>query len=369
MYFKKIVFTGGPCGGKTTLIKEVTEYLKEKDCEVLILPEAATKIFGIGFRYDMINNIDNFQKLIFDAQIAQEKLVDFVLNLNKKSNKKFIVIYDRGVLDNKAYFDSHEGFDNLLNSEYSEIDFLDSYDLVFDIITLADCKPDEYNLSSNEARSEDKDLALKIDRKTSNAWAGHRNINIINTSITIDEELEIIKNKIDELLACETTKETKSVELDNDIDDFYEYNDNNSRLIKIEEIIINIPSNKNVSYKVFKRTYKDKNSYILNVSYNKNNKNICVYDCKLTESEYKKIISSFKIKETLKYRQLSFIKERQAYDIKFYSDKTILEYEENVLNEEFVLPKPIKIKENEYKRELILKPMMKLSIVKENFVV
>ena len=369
MYFKKIVFTGGPCAGKTTLIEKVTEYLKEKDCEVLILPEAATKIFGIGVRYDMINNIDNFQKIIFDAQKAQEDLVDFILKLNQNSDKKYIIIYDRGVLDNKAYFDSHVGFDNLLKNECSEIDFLDSYDLVFDIITLADCKPEEYNLSSNEARSEDKDLALKIDRKTSNAWAGHRNINIINTSISIEEELEIIKNKIDELLCSTTTKEIKSIELDNDIEDFYEYNDDNSRLIKIEENIINIPSNKNVSYKLFKRTYKDKDSYILNVSYDRNNKTICVYDYKLTESEYKEIIGNFRIKETLRYIQLSFIKERQAYDIKFYTDKTILEYEENVLNEEFVLPKPIKIKENEYKRELILKPMMKLSMLKGNVIV
>lgn len=369
MYCKKIVFTGGPCAGKTTLINKVKEYLEEKDCEVLIVPEAATKIFGMGVRYDMINSIDNFQKVIFDIQKAQEDMVDYILNLNKNTNKKFIIIYDRGILDNKAYFENYIGFDNLLGSEYNEIDFLDSYDLVFDIITLADCKPEKYNLSSNEARDEDIDLAFKIDRKTSNAWAGHRNINIINTSISVEEELDIIKNKIDELLNYINTKEIKTIELDNDIEDFTNYDDNNSRLIEVEENIIDVPTNKDVYYKLYKRTYKGKNSYLMNVSYKKDDKLITIYDSKISEDDYKQIIFDYKIRDSIKYKQLSFVKNRQVYDIKFYNDKTLLEYEENLLNEKFILPEPLKIKENSFERKKLLKPIINLPVVKHSVIV
>lgn len=369
MYFTKIVFTGGPCAGKTTIIDMVSKYLKEKDCEVLVVPETATQIFGIGIRYNMINSIDKFQKIIYDFQRKQEEIIDNILNMNKNTNKKFIIIYDRGILDNKAYFDDHTGFDNLLGAAYNEIDYLDNYDMVFNLITLADCNPKKYDLSSNEARSEDKDLALKLDRKTSNAWAGHRNMNIINSSISIEEEFEIIKNKLEETLDSINTREIKTLELDNNLDDFDNYDDNNSRLIEIEENILNIPSIKDVEYKICKRTYKGKSSYIFNVSYKKDNKLITIYDSKISEYSFKEIISNYKMKDIIKYKQLSFITNRQEYNIKFYNNETILEYEENKLNNEFILPEPLKIKEKSYERKILLKPVMKIPMVKQSIVV
>lgn len=369
MYFKKIVFTGGPCAGKTTIIDMVSKYLKEKNYEVLVVPETATQLFGIGFRYNMVNNIDQFQKIIYDFQKKQEETIDNILNMNKNTNKKFVIIYDRGVLDNKAYFDNYIGFDNLINSPNSEIDYLDNYDMVFNLITLADCNPEKYNLSSNEARSEDRELAVKIDRKTSNAWAGHRNINIINTSISIDEEFKIIKNKLDESLDNINTKEIKTMELDNILDDFDEFNDNNSRLIEIEENVLNISSTKDVDYKLYKRTYKGKNSYIFNVSYKKDNKLITIYDSKISENDYKQIIFDYKMKDIIKYNQLSFIENRQEYNIKFYNNETILEYEENKLNNEFILPEPLKIKQKTYERKILLKPVIKIPMVKQSIVV
>ena len=369
MYYKKIVFTGGPCSGKSTLIKKLKKYLESKDCEVLIIPETATKTFDTGFRYDMVYNVDNFQKVLFDIQKSQEDMVNYILNLNKDTNRKFIIIYDRGILDNKAYFDNYKAFDKLLGTTNSEISVLDSYDMVFNLITLADCKPEEYNLSSNEARSEDKELALKIDRKTSNAWAGHRNINIINTSISVEEELDIIKRKIDELLNYINTKEIKTIELDNEIEDFTNYDDNNSRLIDVEENIIDIPTNKDVYYKLYKRTYKGKESYLMNVNYKKDNKIITVYDSKISEDDYKQIIFDYKIRDSIKYKQLSFVKNRQVYDIKFYNDKTLLEYEENLLNEKFILPEPLKIKENSFERKKLLKPIINLPVVKHSVIV
>lgn len=355
MYCKKIIFTGGPCAGKTTMIELVKEYLKEKDCIVLVVPEAATEIFGIGIRYEMLKSVDNFQQMIFDYQRTKENTINNILKLNKDSNKKFIIIYDRGVLDNKAYFDDYKGFNNLLNNKYSEIDFLDNYDLVFDLITLADCNPEKYNLSSNEARTESPEVAIKLDRKTSNAWAGHRNINVINTSLTIEEEFDLIKTKLDQLLDDFYKKEIKKFEIDNDIYDFYKYNDNNSRLINVEEISVDVKPDTDIFYKIYKRNYKGKTSYIFNISYVKNGILTTVYDSKITSNEYKKIIAIYKIKNILKYKQLSFIENRQVYDVKFYKDNVVLEYEENLLNDRLILPECIKIKEKSYERERILK--------------
>lgn len=369
MYSKKIVFTGGPCAGKSTMIEKLKEYLENKNYTVIVVPETATEMYNMGIKYSMIKNVPIFQKLIFDSQKVKEDAVDILLKLNSETDNKYIIIYDRGIMDNKAYFDNYKGFDELLGANHSELNILDSYDYVFNLVTLADCNPEKYNLSSNEARSESPKEAIERDRKTSHSWSGHRNIKIINTSISEEEEFEIIKEKVDELLNGINKKKIKTIELDNDIYDFYKYNDNNSRIIDIEEYIMNMPGKENVFYKVYKRTYKGDTTFILNISYMKDNILTTIYDSKITDIEYKSIINEYKVKESIKYRQLSFIEGRQEYNIKFYLDKTILEYEENILNKEFKLPEAVKIKDNSYKRENLLKPMLKLQKVKANILV
>lgn len=50
----KIVFTGGPCAGKTTSMANCAELLRERGYQVYLVPEAATQIavgggmFNIG---------------------------------------------------------------------------------------------------------------------------------------------------------------------------------------------------------------------------------------------------------------------------------------------------------------------------------
>lgn len=36
---KKIVLTGGPCGGKTTSIQKIVEEFEEKNYKVIVVPE------------------------------------------------------------------------------------------------------------------------------------------------------------------------------------------------------------------------------------------------------------------------------------------------------------------------------------------
>ena len=48
MSVKRIVFTGGPCAGKTTLIEKTEEYLKEKGYKVIVVQETATQLLKSG---------------------------------------------------------------------------------------------------------------------------------------------------------------------------------------------------------------------------------------------------------------------------------------------------------------------------------
>jgi len=62
-----IVFTGGPCAGKSKSIIELKNNLSKYGYRVIIIPEIATEIRANGF----LGNIDKvaFQKMIFEMQL------------------------------------------------------------------------------------------------------------------------------------------------------------------------------------------------------------------------------------------------------------------------------------------------------------
>jgi hypothetical protein len=60
----KIVFTGGPCAGKTTSMAFCTELLKERGFRVYIVPEAATLI-AMGGGMINVGNYSAEEKIMF----------------------------------------------------------------------------------------------------------------------------------------------------------------------------------------------------------------------------------------------------------------------------------------------------------------
>lgn len=46
---KRIVLTGGPCGGKTTSIEKIVEKFEELNYKVFVVPEAATLLKKYGY--------------------------------------------------------------------------------------------------------------------------------------------------------------------------------------------------------------------------------------------------------------------------------------------------------------------------------
>ena len=326
----KIVFTGGPCAGKTTQINLTKEYLESKGYKVFSVSETATDLYNIGFNYKFVNDSLNFQTMILKLQNYKEQLINE--NANNKE-QKIVVLYDRGMLDNKAYFDGHSGFDYILKTiNTSEIDILDSYDLVIDLVSLANCKPEGYNNISNDARKETIEEASVLDFKTSNAWAGHPNFAIFNSDITVKEEFSLIIDKIEKVLDRSDYREIEQYEIDNELQDFKDYNDDNSRLIDVEEYVLF--NNKTM----YKRTYKGSTSYVLqNTTHDKS------YTKTITYREYLETLIQGEILGIKKYKSLNFIRNMQPFEIKFYNNRTVLEYEENKSNKEFILPSEINL--------------------------
>ena len=344
----KIAFTGGPCAGKTTLIELTKKYLLEKGYDVIVIPESATILKEIGFNFEKVGSIFDFQEVIFKSQKFYE---DLVKQTPRNKSSKLIILFDRGILDNKSYCDSSKTFDEILKKHNGfELEYLDDYDMVLNLISLAVCAPEKYNLSSNNQRTETPEEAAILDQKTSNAWAGHRNLKLINSNITIDESFEIIKTYVLNLIEKSDKKNVTKLYLNNSINDFKNYDDNNSRIIKIQKITLKI-NNSDKNYILYKRKYKEKETYILQVYKDLDDSRIVYCDKKITFEEYLELISKYKIRDIEYYNQLSFIRNKQLFEIKFYDDTTVLEYEENKLNEKLVLPEGLSI----LKEKILLK--------------
>lgn len=344
MSVKRIVFTGGPCAGKTTLINKAEQYLIEKGYKVIVVQETATHLLKSGIKPNIIGDATAFQKFILQFQLFNESLAEDVVKLSP--NDSFVILYDRGTLDNKAYFDDQKGFDFMVrDADIAEIEYLDKYNLVFDLITTADCAPEKYTLLTNDQRTESIEEAKILDKKTSNAWTGHRNMKIVNSNISIDEAFKIIKLEINDLLKGQSRKKINQQEIFNSLEDFSNYIDSNSRLIKTREIVLDKESD-NIKYVLYKRMYKDNETYILKICKEENNIQTIYYDESISVEYYLKLMFKYRIKHENFYKELSFVENRQEYKIKFYDDVTILEYEKNKLNDEFILPEVIKTTKN-----------------------
>lgn len=325
MQILKVVLTGGPCGGKTTAIKEIKKYLKKKDIPLLIVPETATELIVSGIKPGAIPTYE-FQSLVLKKQLSKEKITEEYAKKICQNNELCVIIYDRGILDNKAYLENITDFQKLVIEEgLNEINLLDNYDLVLDLLSLATCKPEAYNLL-NEARTEDIPTARELDRKTTISWIGHRNLKIISSEVPQNIELKEILNEIDELINGVRKKHIRRF-LVNDISSNYNiYNENNSQEIYVSDYYLE-GTNSNYQYIVSKRTFKNEDSYIFTVYKEQNGVRTIIEDKHITREEYYKLINQNKIIKKVNRKETYFIYNNKKYTLCFYDDITILQLE------------------------------------------
>lgn len=156
---KKVAITGGPSGGKTTLIEALKKEFGQK---IKVVPEAASILYKGGFpRVKSYDGYYHAQKAIYSTQKELE-------DLRIKTNPQALIICDRGSLDALAYWpDTEEHF-------YSSVDTnrqaeLDRYEWIIHLDTAAE--PD-YD-TSNPVRTEDFHEALLLNEKIKKSWDGH----------------------------------------------------------------------------------------------------------------------------------------------------------------------------------------------------
>lgn len=162
---KKLAITGGPSGGKTTLIEVLK---KEFGSKIKVAPEAASILYKGGF--PRIKNYAGY----YHGQLAIISTLRHIEDLLSESHPDCLIICDRGSLDSLAYWPDNEEhfFKNINSTRQTE---LARYDWVLHLDTATEIDYD----TTNPIRTESFHEALLLNEKVRSSWNGHPRRQII----------------------------------------------------------------------------------------------------------------------------------------------------------------------------------------------
>lgn len=164
----KIVLTGGPSAGKTTILKALT---KEFFPHIATVPETASILYSGGFHRPKLDAAKvHSQRAIYFVQVESESIVQV-------ENPQRSLICDRGTLDGLAYwpYPQKTYFESVNSSLEAEIN---RYQW---IIHLDSACIEGYD-SSNPIRIESPQEALIINERIKQVWESHPQRFIINST-------------------------------------------------------------------------------------------------------------------------------------------------------------------------------------------
>lgn len=156
---RKLAITGGPSGGKTTLIESLQ---RDLGYQVASVPEAASILYRGGFPRRQGSRMQkHVQKAIYFTQFELESIFE-------EENPSKLIICDRGSIDGLAYWpESIESFFQILNTnqnkEYSRYDW---------VLHLDTAPQDHYDVA-NPIRIESFTEAIEVNNRILKAWSGH----------------------------------------------------------------------------------------------------------------------------------------------------------------------------------------------------
>lgn len=351
----KVVLTGGPGGGKTSVLNAIKNLaiteegykniikLGDKKIKLVTISETATELISSGITPTEAERIYDFQDILFEIQKSKEESSIKSLRFGYDADV-ILFLYDRGLLDGMAYLDKKGEFEDIMASkDVKELDILDKYDLVLDLLSTATCAPEKYGFESNEARFEDVEWAKSVDRKTSAAWVGHRNMKLFDSGVSLEEEVNNVIEYLKDYILNGSNIEKEEYFIENNPVTFSKYNDVNSRRINVVNTHIDFGIDNVVDTILVKRTYRGYSTYFLQFVTKGSEKARIIKDERIDENTYKRLLTRYDIKNVEEKKELSFVEGKHLYKVSFYNDFTTLEVEKGLDNEEIIIPNDIKI--------------------------
>lgn len=202
----RLVLSGGPCGGKSTIFSFLSQVLEERGYFVFMVPESASELILNGIRPSENLSLLDFQNFVLDKQLAKEKIYEEIPKYYPKD--KIIIFYDRGIMDGCAYVDKNDFEKMLAKRGLTFADAYTHYDAVLHLVTAADGaekyyqwnNPDVEDVGNNAARSESPEEARVKDKKTLDAWIGHPHLRVFDNSTNFDGKIKRVVEEVFALL-------------------------------------------------------------------------------------------------------------------------------------------------------------------------
>ena len=171
MQIFRFVITGGPCGGKTTALAHVRRYFEEKGFGIVTVPETATELISSGISPWTVGSSFVYQSVQLRLQVEKERVYEFGARLLGK--ERVILLFDRGMLDNRAYLEPREFTEAVLDMGLREEDLPARYHAVFHLVTAAKGAEKYYTVANNAARHESAAEARALDERLWDSWRVH----------------------------------------------------------------------------------------------------------------------------------------------------------------------------------------------------
>ena len=196
----RIALTGGPCAGKSTVLKRIRQKYEEKGYAVYLLPEAATLFIEAGADFltkdAELSYVTEKSKLEFQLQMERS-----MTQIAEASSKPALLICDRGTMDTAAYMPAEVWQRIKDDIGMTEKELRDKrYDAVLHICTAAKGAEDFYTLYNNKCRSESVEVARDVDDRILAVWKGHPVLHIIKAEICFEDKIQHVLRVLDEIL-------------------------------------------------------------------------------------------------------------------------------------------------------------------------
>ena len=183
----RIALTGGPCAGKSSAVENIVKKARKDGFDIVVAPEMPTLIFNAGIQ--MPQEYDKQFTFAFQSSnvALQLQLERSLTNICASTRRPTILVYDRGIMDSKAYIDEdgwekvvqyidHRSSNRIFNEEY----ILKRYDGVIHLETAAKGAEEFYkngwttdDMGRKVFRKETPEEACKMDDIMIECWKNH----------------------------------------------------------------------------------------------------------------------------------------------------------------------------------------------------
>ncbi|MDP1814546.1 MAG: ATP-binding protein [Leadbetterella sp.] len=196
---KVVVLTGGPCSGKSTVLRALQDEFGE---QLVVVREVATVLLEGGFPLPGkdLDWSEDWQSALQSAIVPLQVSFEQSHTLIAKHRQVKLLVCDRGLLDGAAYT---PGGTAEFCKRYGiiETEAYSRYKTVIHLESLAHSNPELYGKAGNEARFESVERAQELEQATRTAWQKHPHRIIIEGKRGVEEKIAETIGIVRDLLA------------------------------------------------------------------------------------------------------------------------------------------------------------------------